>query len=141
MPTINREISKHQLVSYVFGQDALAASQTDVQLPAVAAEATEVVDGYTMPFAWEVVAVAATLSVAGSAGTLTVGATVGGTEDADTTMTITTETDKVKAVPRGKMRGVAGQRLGCEITTDGSWNGTTADLKAVVYVLLALEGI
>ena len=141
MTQITLDTSKGQLVPYVFGQDALAASQTDVQLPTVMAEASQVNAGYTMPFRGEIVAVAAQLSAAGSAGSLTVGATIGGTEDADTTMTITTETNKALVVPRGKAAFAAGAELGCEITTNGAWNGTTADLVAVVYVLHYLEGI
>ncbi len=89
----------------------------------------------------DIVAIAVELTAAGSAGTLTVGATADGTEDADTTMTITTGTGHYKRIPRGKARIAAGAELGCEITSDGSWNGTTADMNAVVYVLHYLEGI
>jgi hypothetical protein len=137
---ITRHTSRGQLVPYFFGQDAVADSQTDVQLPAVMAEATMVVSGYAMPFPGSVVAVTSSLSTAGSAGSLTVGASIGGTEDADTTMTITTETEKTIRVPRGQCKVVAGDVLGVEITT-ASWNGTTADLSVVVYVLFDLEGI
>ena len=77
---IERIAAKGQLVAYVFGQDALAASQSNVQLPAAVGEASQAVTGYTMPFAGEIVAITADLSSAGSAGSLTVGATIGGTE-------------------------------------------------------------
>lgn len=138
---ITRDASAGQLVVLNFGQDALAASQTDVQLPVTMGEASQAVTGYEAPFSGDVVAVAYSLSAAGSAGTLTIGATVGGTEDADTTITITTETDGYLRVPRGKCSFAAGAQLGAEITTDGSWNGTTADLSVQLYVLYALEGI
>lgn len=141
MTQITLDTSKGQLVAYVFGQDALAASQSNVQLPTAISEGSQVNAGYTMPFKGEIVAVAAQMSAAGSAGSLTVGATVGGTEDADTTMTITTEVNKSLRVPRGKAPFAAGAELGCEITTDASWNGTSADLVAVVYVLHYLEGV
>lgn len=141
MTQITLDTSKGQLVAYVFGQDALAASQSNVQLPTVIAEASQANAGYTMPFKGDIVAVAAQLSAAGSAGSLTIGATGGGTEDADTTMTITTEVNKRLTVPRGKASIAAGAELGCELTTDASWNGTSADLVAVVYVLHYLEGI
>lgn len=141
MTQITLDTSKGQLVPYVFGQDALAASQSNVQLPVVAGEASQVNAGYTMPFAGEIVAVAAQLSAAGSAGSLTIGATVGGTEDADTTLTVTTATNPYQTVKRGAATFAAGAELGCEITTDASWNGTSADLVAVVYVLHYLEGI
>ena len=126
------------VVPLVFGQDALAANQSDVQLPTAIGEGSQAVTGYTMPKAGEVLYLTADLSAAGSAGTLTIGATNGGTEDTDTTMTITTETTKVKTVTRNSMVFAAGDIIGVEITTDGSWNGTTADLTVVVYVALWL---
>ena len=141
MPSIQRTTSKGQLVAYQFGQDALAASQTDVQLPAVMAEATQVVDGYVMPWDYEVVGIGWSSSAAATTGSATIGATIGGTEDADTTLTVTTATNSYKRVPRGACQGVAGDRIGCELTTGGTWDGTTADLVATIYVLLYLESI
>lgn len=141
MTQITLDTSKGQLVPFIFGQDAVAASQTNVQIPAVGPEEGGTVDGYTIPFRHEIVAISATLTAAGSAGTLTVGASFGGTEDADTTLTITTGTDLYKRIPRGSAPGAAGGRLGCEITTDGSWNGTSADLLVTIWVLVYLEGI
>lgn len=134
-------MGRYQVAQYLFGQDAVAASQTDVQLPAPMSEATSVVQGYTMPFDWELIAITAELSAAATAGTLTVGATKGGTEDADTTITITTETSKRKKVRRGKMRGKAGDVLGAEITSGGTWDGTTADLLVTLYVVLDVQGV
>lgn len=141
MTQITLDTSKGQLVPFIFGQDALAAGQSDVQLPAVMCEASSAVDGYAMPFKFDVVAISASLSAAGSAGTLTLGATIGGTEDADTTLTITTGTELYKVIPRGKASGAAGARLGCELTTDGSWNGTSADLVVTIWCLVYLAGI
>lgn len=138
---IERIIAQGQLVPYVFGQDALAASQTNVQLPVAVGEASQAVTGYTMPFGGEIVAIAADLSAAGSAGSLTIGATIAGTEGADPTLSITTETTKKDTAVRGTARFNAGDVLGAEITTDGSWNGTTADLAVTVYVLLYVDGI
>lgn len=136
-------IAKGQLVPLVFMQDALAASQADVQLKVaeVASAALNAVEGITMPFDGEVVAVTADLDTAGSAGTLTAGATVNGTEDADTTLTVTTQTSKTKKVTRGLARFRAGAVIGAEITTSGTWNGTTSDLVVVVWVLLSVEGV
>lgn len=141
MPSIQRTTSKGQMVAYVFGQDALAAGQTDVQLPAVMAEASQVVDGYVMPWDYEVVGIGWSSSAAATTGTASIGATIGGTEDADTTLTVSTATNAYKRVPRGVCQGVAGDRVGCELTTGGTWDGTSADLVATVYVLLYLEGI
>lgn len=138
---ITRDMSKGQLVCLAFGQDAVAASQTDVQLPVAMAEASMAVDGYVAPFPGRIVAVAASTSAAATAGTLTVGATIGGTEDADTTLTVTTETDAYKAIARTAAAFEAGARIGCEITTSGTWDGTSADLAAQVYVVYDVSGI
>ena len=131
-----RQLPGVVIVPFVFGQDALAANQTDVQLPVVMGEASQAVSGYTMPYAGEVLKVVSDLSAAASAGTMTVGATFDGTEDTDTTVTITTETTKTGSPTRNTATFAAGAVLGVEITTDGSWNGTTADLAVTVYVAL-----
>ena len=138
---ITHDASKGQLVAFVFGQDAVAASQTDVQLPTAIGEGSQAVTGYTMPFAGDVVALAYDLSAAGTTGTFTIGATIGGTEDADTTVTVGTTTTGRKIIQRGACRFAAGDILGAEITTGGTWDGTTADLAVVVYVLLGMEGV
>ena len=140
---IDRKISKGQLVPLQFTQDAVAADQTDVQLSIMenAATGIHLVDGIPMPFAGEIVAVTAALDSAGSAGSLAVGASIGGTENANTTLTFSTETELELLVPRGLVPFVAGDLIGVEITTDSSWNGTSSDLGVWVWVLLALEGI
>ncbi len=138
---IVRITARHAYQEYVFGQDAVAASQTNVQLPTVAPEEGSTVDGYAMAFDGEIVSVAAALSTAGSAGSLSVGASLDGTEEDDTTLAITTGTDHAKKIQRGAATFTAGQRLGCELTTDASWNGTSADLVVTVGVLLKLDGI
>lgn len=139
---LTNDASRWQLVPLLFSQAAVAASQTDAQLATLeAGTAVQAVQGYVMPWEWEVLAVSAQLSAAGSAGSLTVGATVGGTEDADTTLTITTETSKYKAVLRGSICGPAGSVIGAEITTAAGWNGTTADLVVIVWALVRLDGV
>lgn len=141
MTQITLDTSKGQLVPLVFGQDAVAASQTNVQLPVAAGEASQAVDGYELPWGGEVVGISYTLSAAGSAGVFTIGATVNGTEDADSTVTVGTNAAGYQRIPRGAMRFVAGDSIGAEITTDGSWNGTTSDLVTVVWCLVYLDGI
>jgi hypothetical protein len=138
---ITRDMSKGQLVVLTFGQDAVAASQTDVQLPVGMAEASMAVAGYVAPWSGRIVAVAASLSAAATAGTLTVGATIGGVEDADTTLSITTETEKSARVIRTAAEFAAGAVIGCEITTNAGWDGTSADLAAQLYVVFDVDGI
>lgn len=143
MGQITNETAKGQLVALTFAQDAVAASQTDAQLNVmeVASAATLAVDGYVMPFAGEVIGVSFALSAAGTAGTFTIGATIDGTEDADTTLTVGTSAGTYKRVPRGSARFTAGAKIGSEITTNSSWDGTSSDLVVTVWVLLEMEGI
>lgn len=139
---VEKITSKGQLIPLIFSHDAIAATQTDFQLVLLAVDAvSSLVDGYTMPFAGSIVAVTADIDTAATAGSLTVGATIGGTEDADTTLTITTETTKKKVVGRYLAEFTAGAIIGAEITSSGTWNATTSDLVAVVWVLLQMENI
>lgn len=142
-PPIINKTAKGQLVALTFMQDAVAASQTDVQLliAEVAAAAANAIDEYVMPWDGEVVGISWMLSAAGTAGVFTIGATKNGTEDADTTQTVGTAQRGNARIPRGAMPFVRGDRLGAEITTDGSWDGTSADLAVTLWVLLSLEGV
>lgn len=140
---IERLIAKGQLVPLTFMQDAVAASQTDVQLPIaeVNAGAGNGIVGYIVPFAGEIVAVTWNLTAAGTAGSFTIGPTVGGTEQASLTQTVGTAASGRGSVLRGSVPFAAGAEIGAEITTNGSWDGTSADLCVVVWVLLYIDGI
>ncbi|WFE44269.1 hypothetical protein [Verrucosispora sp. WMMD1129] len=140
---MERIIAKGQLVPLVFMQDAVAASQTDTQLliAEVASAASNAVDGYVMPFEGEIVAVSTRLSAAATAGTLTVGATVDGTEAAASAVAMTTGQSGRTRIPRGTVTFPAGALIGAEITTNAGWDGTSADLAAVVWVILHMDGI
>lgn len=140
---IERIIAKGQLVKLVFMQDNVAASQTDVQLPIseVASGAQNVIAGYAMPFPGEIIAQSYILSAAGTAGVFTIGPTIAGTEKTALTQTVGVTTTAVKKARRGTIPFAAGDEIGAEITTDGSWDGTSSDLVVTVWVLLYLEGI
>jgi hypothetical protein len=140
---ITNELSRWQLVPLVFMQDGVAASQTNVQLPIaeVNAGAGNAVDGYVMPFEGEIVAISAALSAAATAGSLTVGPTIAGTEKTDPTLSITTDTAKSDTCGRGTNRFAKDAVIGAEITSDGSWDGTGSDLLVTVWVLLKIMGI
>jgi hypothetical protein len=140
---IDRTIAKGQLVQLTFMQDAVAASQTDVQLPIaeVNAGAGNAADGYVMPFGGEIVAISWLLTAAGTTGTFTIGPTIGGTEKTALTSTVGTATSGRATVPRGTALFNAGDAIGAEITTGGTWDGTSADLGVSVWVLLYLEGV
>lgn len=126
-----------------FTQDNVAASQTDVQLNVaeVASAATLAVDGITMPWAGIVIGISYNLSAAATAGSMTVGATVNGTEAADPTLTVTTAASGYDLAVRGAATFVAGDRIGAEITTNGSWDATTSDLAVTVWVMAQVTGI
>jgi len=140
---IERITSKGQLVPLKFYDDAVDASLTDQQMSVneTAATGIHLVDGYTMPFAGSIVAVTADLDSAATVGTLSVGATIGGTEDANTTIAITTLATHSKVIGRRVVEFAAGDIIGAEITSGGTWNGTASDLLVVVWVLLQLENI
>ena len=138
---LTNDASRGQLVSYTFGQDALAAGQSDVQLPVAAGEASQAVDSVVAPWAGSIVGIGWVLSAAGSAGTLSIGCTVDGTENASTTQAITTAAEGYASFGRSLARVVPGSNIGAEITTDGSWNGTSSDLTVQVYVLYELAGV
>lgn len=140
---IDRTIAKGQLVPLTFMQDAVAASQTDVQLPIaeVTSAAGNAIVGYIAPFAGEIVAVTWNLTAAGTTGTFTIGPTIGGTEQANLTQTVGTAASGRGSVLRGTYPFAAGAEIGAEITTGGTWDGTTSDLCVVVWALLYIEGI
>lgn len=124
-------------------QDNVAASQSNVQLliAEVASAAANVIDGYVMPWAGTIVGISAIVSTAASAGTLTIGPTVDGTEASDPTLSVTTAATASDTATRGTAAFAAGAVIGAEITTDGSWNGTSSDLGVTVWVLVDVTGI
>lgn len=140
---IDRVIAKGQLVPLVFMQDAVAASQTDVQLPIaeVNAGAGNGIVGYIAPFAGEIIGISWNLTAAGTAGSFTIGPTVAGTEKASLTQTVGTAASGRGTVVRGTVPFAAGDEIGAEITTNGSWDGTSSDLCVVVWVLLYIDGV
>lgn len=141
MAKITRTIGKGQMVAFVFGQINVAANQSDVQLIAADPSGN---DGYAAAWDGEIVGIAYNLSAARTAGTLTIGATVNGTEDTDTTVSVpgdSATTAGYKRVPRGAAPFVAGQVIGAEITTNAGHLPTTTDLTVTVYVLQYIEGI
>lgn len=132
-----------KLVAFNFAQDNVAASQSNVQLNVVevASAATLAVDGITIPWAGSIVGLSYSLSAAATAGSMTIGATVGGTEGADPTITVTTGTSGSDTAARGKADFAAGAQIGVEITTDGSWDGTSSDLVVTVWCLVEVTGV
>ena len=110
----------------------VAASQTNAQLPLASGG-----DGFVAVKAGYIDAIAATLSDSATAGSMTIGATIGGTEKTETTQTVTTGTTAYATFQRDGVapRFAAGDTLGIEITTSAAWDGTTADLDAQLYVV------
>jgi len=142
MPVFEQIAARGQIVPLLFVQDNVAASQTDVQLniQEVASAAALLIDGLTMPWAGSVVGISVDLSAAATAGQLTVGASIDGTESAATRQTITTATAARAVFQADAVRFAAGAKLGVEITTNAGWDATTADLAVVVWVLLDCQG-
>ena len=135
-------IAKGQVVPLHFMEAAVAASQTNAQMVLVDVGASpSLTDGFVMPFAGAVIGISWLKDAAATAGSLTIGASIDGTEDADTTQTVSTATSGSAVFPRDAAKFEAGAELGVEITTDGSWAPETADLSVILWVLLELVGI
>lgn len=141
MTMITRSTSRGQLVPLLLAQDAVAASQTDVQLVVPGETTTPLIDGYPMIFPGDVVGVSYKLNAAGTTGAFTIGATINGTENTTTTQTVGITTTGYVRVPRGTIPFVAGDYIGAEITTAAGWDGTTSDLAVIVWVILYMDGI
>lgn len=134
----------YPVVPLRFTMDAVAASLTDKQLPATGHGDTPPsywCDGITMPFAGTIVAISYQLSAAATAGTLTIGPTVNGTEQSDPTLSVTTGTSGRDTALRGAASFAAGDRIGAEITTSAGWDGTASDLLVIVWAMMELSGI
>lgn len=132
-----------KLVALSFCQDNVAASQSNVQLNVgeVASAATLAVDGITMPWAGTIVGISYNLSAAATAGAMTIGPTVNGTEAADPTLAVTTAASGSDTALRAVATFAAGDRIGAEITTDGSWDGTSSDLVVTVWALVEITAV
>jgi len=143
MPQIERIIARGQLVPFMFTQDAVADVQSAVamnivEVAAVVLTATE----YQIPFEFEIVAVSLVSDSARTGGTLTVDPTINGTVTGLTAQLNATDTLRAyKRQARGSDSGAAGARVGCKLTTAGTWTPATADIVVVVWILVYLEGI
>jgi len=139
---IERNIAKGQLVPYIFGQDAVADSQTAVAMNIM--EATAVVltcTEYVIPWDFEIVGIAIVTGDARTAGTLTVDATIDGTVTGLQAVLNATDTLRdYTTQARGSDAALAGARIGVKLTT-ASWTPTTADIVVVVYAIVSIEGI
>lgn len=141
---IERSISKGQLVTFLFAQDAIADSQAAVAMnimETTATTSTLPVTEYPIPFDFEVIGVSIASSEARTAGTATVDVTINGTVTGlQAALDATNTTRDTGTQPRGTDVGVAGDRIGVKLTTS-SWTPTTADIAVLVYAIVHLEGI
>ncbi len=141
---ITREISKGQLIPYLFAQDAVADSQSAVAMNVMETSATTstlAVTEYVIPFDFEIVAITIVSDEARTAGTMTVDATIDGTASGLQAVLNGTNTFR-KHTTQGRNLdvGAAGSRIGVKLTT-ASWTPVSADVAVVVYALLHLDGI
>jgi hypothetical protein len=146
---IERVIAKGQLIALHFQQADVAASQTNAALTvaevrdtAATADDQNAVDAYVIPWDFEIIGVSARSSAARSAGTLTVEPLVNATASGMTAALDATTTQSTRTIQnRGADTGVAGDRVACRITTDGTWAPVTADIVVTVWVLVHIEGV
>ena len=141
---LTKTLGKYQLVPLVFMQDNVAASQTNVQLYAAevgSAAVESAVDGLHHAVCRGDRGISYDLSAAATAGTLTIGPTIGGTEASDPTLSVTTGVTGSDTCNRGKVPFAKNAIIGAEITSGGTWDGTASDLVVIVWVVLAITGI
>lgn len=129
-----------QLVPLVFMQDAVAASQSAVALTVaeVTSAAGNAATSYCMPWAGQIVGISLSLSAAGTAGNLSVAPTKGGTALTDPVAAVTTAAFASDTALRGGNTFAANDLIGAKLTTDGSWDGTSADIVVVVFVVVTM---
>lgn len=138
--TIERIISKGQLVPITFTKTAVAASSSAVAMNVMDTNA-DVVE-YVMPFDFEVVAVTTSLTTARSAGTLTADVTIDTNATGFQNVISTNVARSRNTSRRGVKVGAAGSRVGVKLTTDANFAPvTTNDVLVTVWVLVHLEGI
>lgn len=146
---IERVIAKGSLVPFTFMQSDAAASQTNAALTvaevrdvAASADDQNAADAYVVPWDFEIVGVSVRSSAARTAGTLTVEPLIDGSATGLTSVLNATDTQSAKATQlRGSDFASAGSRIGCRITTDGTWAPVTADVVVTVWAIVHLEGI
>lgn len=144
MTQIERIIARGQRYALQFMQDDVAASQTDVQIGIVQEDdgaSNQSIAGVIMPLSGEIIGISWKLSAAASAGSLTIGPTIDGTEKTALTQTVTTAASGYAVVPRGTILFPAGSEIGVEITSGDTWDGTSSDLAVWVHVIDYLDGI
>src|SRR5262249_43627386 len=133
---------------FSFAQAAVPASQNNVALKIVATDAASGainLTDYVLPFAGSIYAIGYRLSAAVSAGTLTLTPTINGTAITATGLILSAVNDTFRyaqidaqtlsarfAAPLSK---ITPNRLGCLITTSGTWSPTTSDLWVDLYVI------
>lgn len=118
--------------AYHFWQQNVLASQSDVAIKASISTNNE----YTMELEGSIIGIAVASNAARSAGTLTVDVTINGSatglqavlDGTNTTYHYATQIPETDTFS-------AGDRLGVDYTTDGSWAPTTADIVVTVTVL------
>lgn len=138
---LERIAAKGQVVALTFMQDAVAASQTNANLPLIetgATTGTTAVTTYEMPYPFDILSQSFVLSAAATAGTLTINPTIAGTV---TTAIGNTVTTAAAGYDKGLARGEAGDSVGVQIDTDGSWDATTADLAVTLFVMIYLDNV
>jgi len=117
---------------YSFYQSSVAASQTNIQIDILGLSGnTEIL----LPYAGSVLAIAVASNDARTAGTLTVDATINGTATGlQAVLDASNTTYHCATQAKDSDTFSAGDRLGVEITTDGSWAPTTANIVVSVTI-------
>ncbi len=125
------------LIPIYFAQANVTASQTDVALVPVGADAGNVLHYLGHPYQIRGVSVRANTAI--TAGTLTLKPTVGATESTTVSAVMTTGSTKEGWQGVGKDTNAGTSGVGVEITTDSGFLPTTMDISVIVWVELVRE--
>jgi hypothetical protein len=140
MPGILSEAiaAQYPLIRERFERQQVAASLTNSQLNLVetrAASSTLNVQGIVMPYDGSVFAIAASFSGNVTAGSFTAMLSVNGTAKATCVVVITTGSKGYAIFEAGQFPFSAGDVVGVQITTNGSYAPTTLDLAVDLYIV------
>ncbi len=130
------EAKKSNILSFEYYAANLASTQTDLVLAAAGEATASDVPQQPCPWAGSIVGISVQIEAARSGGSAIFQPTIDGTRAA---ATATIDADPTQYVVESWNRQsypvAAGERIGCMVTTDGSWAAsTTPSARVVVYV-------
>lgn len=144
--TAGRQLPGSVFKSWLFTQDAVAASQTAAAMNILetatnSSNASLGVTSYVAPFAGAIVGISLHQSAAAAGGAITVVPTINGTAQTDPSASTSASTTATDTASRGKVTFSAGDLIGVALTTAAGYSTTTNDLVVEVHAFLEPSGV